>query len=128
MALPFMIKPALAAFDAVPPSLELAARHLGANAWGAFGRLTLPLAARGLFLALVLAWARAAGEFGAVYFMTASPAVAPIAVFNRFERVGLTETAPLVAVILLFSLVLFFVLQCVARVIPTLHAPEGDLP
>ncbi len=128
VALPFMIKPALAAFDAVPPSLELAARHLGASAWGAFRRLTLPLAARGLFLAAALAWARAAGEFGAVYFMTAFPAVAPIAVFNRFERVGLGETAPLVAVILLFSLALFFVLQYAARVIPTLHAPEGDSP
>jgi len=122
VSLPFLVKPALAAFDAVPPSLELAARHLGANAWGAFRRLTLPLAARGLFLAAALAWARAAGEFGAVYFMTASPAVAPIAVFNRFERVGLAETAPLVAAILLFSLSLFFLLQVAARRIPTLHA------
>jgi len=128
VALPFMVKPALAAFDAVPPSLELAARHLGANAWGAFRRLTLPLAARGLFLAAALTWARAAGEFGAVYFMTAAPAVVPIAVFNRFERVGLSETGPLVAVILLFSLALFFALQCAARVIPTLHAPVGDTP
>jgi len=128
VALPFMIKPALAAFDAVPPALELAARHLGADAWGAFRRLTLPLAARGLFLAAVLAWARAAGEFGAVYFITAAPSVAPIAVFNRFERSGLGETAPLVAVILVFTLVLFFLLQYAARAIPTLHTQQGDLP
>lgn len=126
VSFPFLIKPAIAAFDAVPLSLELAARHLGASAWGAFRRLTLPLAARGLFLGATLAWARAAGEFGAVYFMTASPAVAPIEVFNRFERVGLAETTPLVAALLLFSLALFFLLQVAARRIPTLNMPEGD--
>ncbi len=129
VALPFLVKPAMAAFDAVPPSLELAARHLGANSLGAFRHLALPLARRGLFLAAVLTWARAAGEFGAVYFMTASPAVAPIAVFNRFERVGLAETAPLVATILLLSLGLFFLLQLASRRIPTLHAHhEGSRP
>ncbi len=125
VALPFLVKPAMAAFDAVPPPLELAARHLGANSLGAFFHLTLPLARRGLFLAAVLTWARAAGEFGAVYFMTASPAVTPIAVFNRFERMGLAETAPLVSTLLLLSLGLFFLLQLVSRRIPTLHAPEG---
>jgi molybdate/tungstate transport system permease protein len=125
VALPFLVKPAMAAFDAVPPPLELAARHLGANSLGAFRHLALPLASRGLFLAAVLTWARAAGEFGAVYFMTASPAVTPIAVFNRFERLGLAETGPLVSALLLLSLGLFFLLQLVSRRIPTLHAPEG---
>lgn len=127
VALPFLVKPAMAAFDAVPPALELAARHLGANSLGVFRHLAVPLARRGLFLGAVLAWARAAGEFGAVYFMTASPAVAPIAVFNRFERVGLAETAPLVAAILLLSLVLFFLLQLASRRMPALHA-EGGAP
>ncbi len=128
VALPFLVKPALAAFDAVPPALEGAARHLGATAWGAFRHLTLPLAARGLFLGAALAWARAAGEFGAVYFVTASPAVAPIEAFNRFERVGLAETTPFVAALLLFSLLLFLLLQLAARRIPTLHAAEGGAP
>jgi molybdate/tungstate transport system permease protein len=128
VALPFLVKPAMAAFDAVPPPLELAARHLGANSLGAFRHLALPLASRGLFLAAVLTWARAAGEFGAVYFMTASPAVTPIAVFTRFERMGLAETAPLVSTLLLLSLGLFFLLQLVSRRIPTLHAPEGGAP
>jgi molybdate/tungstate transport system permease protein len=127
VSLPFLVKPAMAAFEAVPPSLELAARHLGANSTGAFFHLALPLAKRGLFLGAVLTWARAAGEFGAVYFMTASPAVTPIAVFNRFERVGLAETAPLVAAILMLSLGLFFLLQLASRRMSTLHA-EGGAP
>ncbi len=127
-AFPFLVKPAIAAFDAVPPDLELAARHLGANAWGAFRFLVLPLARRGLFLAAVLAWARAAGEFGAVYFMTADPPVAPIAIFYRFERQGLVETTPFVTLLLIASLALFFLLQYAARRIPTLHDWRIDSP
>lgn len=124
VALPFMIRAAVAAFDAVPPRLEMAARHLGAGSFAVFRTLTLPLAARGLFLGAVLSWARAAGEFGAVYLVTAAPAVAPVAVFNRFERVGLAETAPMVAAMIFFSMAMFFVLQVVARSIPSLHEAE----
>ena len=68
--------------------------------------------------------ARAAGEFGAVYLVTAAPAVAPVAVFNRFERVGLAETVPMVAAMIFFSMAMFFVLQVVARSIPSLHEAE----
>lgn len=124
VAMPFMIRAAMASFDAVPRRLEQAARHLGAGSFAAFRTLTLPLAARGLFLGAVLSWARAAGEFGAVYLVTAAPAVAPVAVFNRFERVGLSETAPMVAALIFFSLAMFLVLQLVARSIPALHEVE----
>lgn len=127
VALPFLVKPAMAAFDAVPARLELAARHLGANSWQTFAHLALPIAGRGLFAAALLCWARAAGEFGAVYFMTAAPAVAPIAVFNRFERAGLAETAPMVTLIVLLSLGVFLLLQLAVRSLaPAPH--EGGAP
>lgn len=115
VALPFLLKPAIAAFEAIPVRLELAARHLGANSARTFVHLVLPMARRGLLSAAILAWARAAGEFGAVYFVTAAPAVAPIAVFNRFERAGLAETAPMAALIIVFSLATFILLQTVTR-------------
>ncbi|MBN1257849.1 MAG: ABC transporter permease [Planctomycetes bacterium] len=122
VAMPFFLKSALAAFDAVPEELEVAARTLGAPPRGEFSRVALPLAGRGLFLGAILAWARAAGEFGAVLFIAASPETAPIAVHNRFNAVGLFETTPLVALLLLFSLVMFFLLQFVAR---TLMSSQG---
>lgn len=126
VAMPFIARSAIAAFDAVPKGLELAARTLGASGWGAFVRVSLPLASRGVFLGAVLAWARAAGEFGAVIFIAPTPESAPVAAFNRFNAVGIVETGPLVATLLLFSLIMFFLLQFVSRTLPTVHGARGD--
>ncbi|MEW6515893.1 MAG: ATP-binding cassette domain-containing protein [candidate division FCPU426 bacterium] len=117
VALPFFFRSALAAYEAVPSRYEGTARTLGANSWLAFLRVTLPLAGRGLFLGAVMAWARAAGEFGAVFFIAASPETAPVAVYSRFLSSGLAETAPLVSVLLLFSLGMFFLLQWTSRML-----------
>lgn len=115
VGLPFMIRSAMAAFDAVPPTLESQARTLGAPPFAAFRRVALPLASRGVFLGAVLAWARAAGEFGAVLFIAPTPETAPVAAYNRFFSVGIFEAAPLVATLLAFSIVMFFILQLVSR-------------
>jgi molybdate/tungstate transport system permease protein len=119
VAMPFLARSALAAFDHVDPALELSARTLGASSWGAFGRVALPLAGRGIFLGAVLAWARAAGEFGAVVLLAPYPETAPVAAYNRFHAVGLAETAPLVALLLIFSLAMFFLLQLAVKLLPT---------
>ncbi|MFA0768705.1 MAG: hypothetical protein OXFUSZZB_002033 [Candidatus Fervidibacter sp.] len=55
-----------AAFDQVNPRFEQVARSLGASPLYAFFRITLPLAKNGLLAGLVLAWARAIGEFAPV--------------------------------------------------------------
>jgi molybdate/tungstate transport system permease protein len=121
VALPFMARSAMAAFDAVPENLEISARTLGASSWGAFGRVALPLASRGVFLGAVLAWARAAGEFGALLFIAQEPETAPVHIWKRFQNVGPDQTAPAVAALLLFSLAMFFLLQLVSRALPSLH-------
>ena len=121
VAMPFLARSAIGAFDAVPDGLELSARTLGASSWSAFWRVALPLAAPGIFLGAVLAWARAAGEFGAVLFIAPTPETAPILAYKRWESVGAVEAAPLAAALLLFSLAMFFLLQLVARMLPTAH-------
>jgi molybdate/tungstate transport system permease protein len=124
-AMPFLMKNALTAFDAVPLSLEQSARTLGASAFGTFWRVALPLSSKGVFIGAVLAWARAAGEFGAVLFLAAYPVTAPIAVYNRFISVGLVQAAPLVAALLLFSIIMFFLLQLAATwIIPGIRSRE----
>ncbi|TOZ49359.1 molybdate ABC transporter permease subunit [Burkholderia pseudomallei] len=65
VALPLILKSARAAFEAVDPQLERAARTLGISETGIFFRVTLPLAARGILAGALLAFARALGEFGA---------------------------------------------------------------
>ncbi|RDK00168.1 molybdate ABC transporter permease subunit [Paraburkholderia lacunae] len=65
VAFPLVLKSARAAFEAVDPQLERAARTLGVSETAIFFRVTLPLAARGILAGGLLAFARALGEFGA---------------------------------------------------------------
>ncbi len=55
-----------AAFDGVKPRFEHVARSLGASPWRSFRTVTLPSARAGIFAGLILAWTRAAAEFGGV--------------------------------------------------------------
>jgi molybdate transport system permease protein len=65
VAFPLAARSARAAFESVEPRYELMARSLGMPRARVFARVTLPLARRGLAAALLLAFARALGEFGA---------------------------------------------------------------
>ncbi|KQV81256.1 molybdate ABC transporter permease subunit [Rhizobacter sp. Root1221] len=72
VAFPLVFKSARAAFEAVDPQLEQAARVLGLREWAVFLRVTLPLAWRGVMAGLLLAFARATGEFGATLMVAGS--------------------------------------------------------
>jgi molybdate transport system permease protein len=63
-SLPLVVKTARAALEDVDPTLMRAARTLGASAVRAFFTVQVPLAARGLMSALMLAFARSLGDFG----------------------------------------------------------------
>jgi molybdate transport system permease protein len=65
IATPFLVRAARAGFESVDPSLERAARVLGASRQRVFWTITLPLAGPSIAAGLVLAWARALSEFGA---------------------------------------------------------------
>ena len=65
VALPLVYKAARAAFEDINPSVEAAARTLGAGEFEIFLRIALPLALRGIGAGLMLGFARALGEFGA---------------------------------------------------------------
>ena len=72
VAFPLVFKPARAAFEAVDGQLEQAARVLGVSEWGILWRVTLPLAWRSILAGLLLAFARAMGEFGATLMVAGS--------------------------------------------------------
>src|SRR5436190_2148218 len=65
MSLPLLVRAARVAFEEVNPALEQMARTLGAGEWRVFFTITLPLARRGVLGGMLLAFARALGEFGA---------------------------------------------------------------
>jgi len=127
VAMPFMVKSALIAFEAVPLNLEHSARTLGASPLSSFLRVALPLSARSIFIGSIITWARAAGEFGAVLFVAPYPETAPISIYNRFTSVGVVQAAPLVAVLVLFSILIFFIFQLVSRGFPKSIKQEYEL-
>jgi molybdate transport system permease protein len=63
-ALPMVVKSVRAALEQTDPTLMLAARTLGATKLRAFFSVQIPLARRGIIAALMLAFARAVGDFG----------------------------------------------------------------
>ncbi len=65
MSLPLLVRSARVAFEEVSPRLEAIARTLGAGEARILATVTLPLATRGIVAGLLLAFARALGEFGA---------------------------------------------------------------
>ncbi|OFV51436.1 molybdate ABC transporter permease subunit [Oligella sp. HMSC09E12] len=69
VAVPLVFKSARAAFEDVQKNLEYAARTLGSRGLGVFFRVSLPLAARGITAGVLLAFARAMGEFGATLML-----------------------------------------------------------
>jgi molybdate transport system permease protein len=63
-SLPFVVKAARTALEEVDPTLQQAARTLGAGPLRIFFTITLPLAARGVIAGGMIGFARALGDFG----------------------------------------------------------------
>ncbi|MFT5934031.1 MAG: molybdate transport system permease protein [Hydrogenophaga sp.] len=72
VSFPLVFKAARTAFETVDPQLEDAARTLGIGELAVFSRVSLPLAWRGILAGLLLAFARALGEFGATLMVAGS--------------------------------------------------------
>lgn len=75
-----------AAFDGVNPRFEHVARSLGSSPWRAFWTVTLPSAKSGIFAGLILAWTRAAAEFGGVLLFCGTFSEQTLARFGPVAR------------------------------------------
>jgi molybdate transport system permease protein len=84
-----MVQASKAAIANVNPALENAARVLGAGEGEVFFRITLPLAKRGILAGVVLAAARAFGEFGATLMVAGSipgrTQTVPLAIYDAVQ-------------------------------------------
>lgn len=69
VSFPMMYQSAQAAFKVMDPRLEKAAMTMGASKWKIFFTITLPIVWPGLLAGIVLAFARALGEFGATLML-----------------------------------------------------------
>lgn len=108
---PILVSGAREAFRSVDPQLERVARTLGDTGWGAFRRVTLPLAGRGILAGSILAWARSVSEFGSIVIITYNPKVASIYIYDRFTAFGLHAAIPAAVILLLVALTVFVVIR-----------------
>ncbi len=107
VSVPFLIHAARDGFIAVDPRMERVAQTLGASAWQAFWKVSLPLASRSILSGAVMMWARGISEFGAVMILVYHPMVTPILVWNRFETYGLNYAKSVAVILVLICLVIF---------------------
>lgn len=103
-AAPYYVLGAQAAFASVDPRLEEQAALLGDPPRAALRRVTLPLAAPGLAVALATAWARAMGAFGAVIIVAYHPYGLPMQVWTTLNETGLSSALPYALVLLVVAL------------------------
>lgn len=107
MALPLVVRTTRAAIEAVNPDFERAAFVLGRPEWRTAVEVTLPLARRGIVAGLVLAFARALGEFGATLMLAGNipgrTATVPLAIYTAVSTGEAGEAQALVLLLTVLS-------------------------
>lgn len=97
MAFPLLVRAIRLAIEAVDPKLEQAASTLGAPRLWVFATITLPLILPGILAGMVLAFAKAMGEFGAtITFVANIPGqtqTLPSAVYTFLQVPGAEDDA-----------------------------------
>jgi molybdate transport system permease protein len=119
VAFPLVFKPARAAFEAVDGQLEQAGRVLGISELAIFFRITLPLAWRGILAGVLLAFARALGEFGATLMVAGSiPGKTQTLSIAVYEAVQAGQDYVANSLVLITSAVCVVVLLSASRLAP----------
>ena len=112
MALPLLVRTARAAIESVDRDLERAAFTLGRSEWRTAIEVTLPLARNGILAGLVLAFARALGEFGATLMLAGNipgrTTTVPLAIYTAVQTGETSEALVLVVALSLVSCVVIF--------------------
>jgi molybdate transport system permease protein len=120
MAFPLMVRAIRLSLEQVDRGLEAAARTLGAGPFDVFLTVTLPLALPGVVTGMILAFARALGEFGAtITFVSAIPGqtrTIPIALYGLIETPGgEAPAARLVVIAIAIALAAVLASELIAR-------------
>lgn len=100
VAFPFVVKSVRTSMEEIPPALIDAAKTLGAREFEIFWQVILPLAKTGMLSGIIMAYARAIGEFGATMMVSGLSVTLPVAIFTNALG-GNREIANVLALILI---------------------------
>lgn len=122
VSLPLIYKAARAAFEDVDRRFPHAARTLGAGEAEIFLRIALPLAVRGIAAGLMLAFARAMGEFGATLMIAGNlPGKTQTLSIAIYDAVQAGNDAQALWLTLVISVVCVVVLVVSGRMLQARH-------
>ena len=127
VSLPFVVREVMPVLQEIGTDQEEAAETLGASPWQTFWKVTLPAIRWGVTYGVVLATARALGEFGAVSVVAGSKLTMPLFVRKQFEGFDLAGAyAAAVVLALLAMAVLLSMSYLQKRSARSPDADEGD--
>ena len=120
MAFPLMVRAMRLSLENVDHRLEAAARTLGASRLRVFATITLPLMAPGIMVGIILAFARALGEFGAtITFVSNIPGetqTLPLALYSLAQTPnGETGAMRLAMISIIVALIALIISEWLAR-------------
>lgn len=113
VALPLMVKTSRAAIESVDKELIDVSQSLGKSEWETFRRVILPIAKGGIMAGIVLAFARAMGEFGATLMLAGNipgkTSTMPLAIYSAFQGGDDTTAQILVIILTGFSVFVIYI-------------------
>lgn len=107
VTLPFMVLSLIGIIRAIHPSLEEAARSLGATRWQAFFRIVLPLAMPGILAGTLLVFALSISSYVVPALMGGwKVVVLPIHIYQQIAEAGRWQFGAAIAVVLFITSIL----------------------
>jgi molybdate transport system permease protein len=115
-AFPIVVKSSRAALEGVDATFMRAARTLGATPARAFFTVQLPLAARGIIAAVMLAFARSLGDFGVTLMVAGDiPGETQTASLAIYDDIQAHKEAEALGMVLVLSAIAIAILTTVNR-------------
>ena len=119
MSFPLLVRGCRVAFEEINVRLEEVARTLGASNARVFFTISLPLARRGIVGGLVLAFARAIGEFGATIIVAGNipgrTTTLALAIYDRVQLGHDTDAYRLLGVAVAIAFVALWISETILR-------------
>ncbi|MDY0166582.1 MAG: sulfate ABC transporter permease subunit CysT [Thermoguttaceae bacterium] len=115
IGLPFVVRTVQPALEDLDQELEEAAASLGATRWQTFRRVILPTVLPSLLTGFAMAFARAVGEFGSIYFIAGNmpykTEIAPLLILIRLEQFDYVGATAIGVVMLMAAFVLLLIIN-----------------
>jgi sulfate transport system permease protein len=128
VSLPFVVREVMPVLQEIGTDQEEAAETLGASPWQTFWRVTLPAIRWGVTYGVVLATARALGEFGAVSIVagniTGQTQTLPLFVKSQFDNIDLAGAYAAAIVLAILAMAVLFSMNLLQK--RSAKDAEGD--